>query len=253
MKRLWITASMTMLLIYGAAWGQQTTLYDDRPKITVNGEAVVNVKPDKIVINFGIETWDTDIVVAKQKNNEILKRATAAMKESGVPQRDIQTDYLSIEPRWKSEYRKEDFLGYFVRNTVVVTLTDVAKVEKLVTEVLQAGVNYIHGIDFQTTEFKKYREQARELALKAAKEKADKMAAVLGQSVGAPIQINESYSGSPWWYWSSWSGWGYGRNQGMSQNVVQNVQGSSGEISETISLGKISIRAAVTVTFELRK
>jgi uncharacterized protein YggE len=39
----------------------------------------------------------------------------------------------------------------------------------------------------------------------------------------------------------------------MSQNVVQNVQGGSSEISETISLGKISIRAAVTVTFELRK
>jgi len=253
MKRLLATASVAMLMIFGVAWGQQATSYDDRPKITVNGEAVVNVKPDKIVINFGIETWDTDIIVAKQKNNEILKKAKAAIKESGVPEREIQTDYLSIEPRWKSEYRKEDFLGYFVRNTVVVTLTDVAKVEKLVTEVLQAGVNYIHGIDFQTTEFKKYREQARELALKAAKEKADKMAAVLGQSVGAPIQINESSGGSPWWYWSSWSGWGYGRNQGMSQNVVQNVQGSSGEISDTISLGKISIRAAVTVTFELRK
>jgi hypothetical protein len=253
MKRLWITVIVASLMIFGAAWGQQTTLYDDRPKITVNGEAVVNVKPDKIVINFGIETWDTDIVVAKQKNNEILKKAKAAVKESDVPEREIQTDYLSIEPRWKSEYRKEDFLGYFVRNTIVVTLTDAAKVEKLVTEVLQAGVNYIHGIDFQTTEFKKYREQARELALKAAKEKADKMAAVLGQSVGAPIQINESYGGSPWWYWSSWSGWGYGRNQSISQNVIENVPGDSGEISETIALGKISIRAAVTVTFELRK
>jgi hypothetical protein len=253
MKKLLATTSVAILMMCGMAWGQQATAYDDRPKIAVNGEAVVNVKPDKIVINFGIETWDTDIIVAKQKNNEILKKAKAAIKESGVLQRDIQTDYLSIEPRWKSEYRKEDFLGYFVRNTVVVTLTDAAKVEKLVTEVLQAGVNYIHGIDFQTTEFKKYREQARELALKAAKEKADKMAAVLGQSVGTPIQINESYSGSPWWYWSSWSGWGYGRNQGMSQNVVQEAPGGSGEISDTIALGKISIRAAVTVTFELRK
>lgn len=174
MKRLWITVIVAMLLMCGMAWGQRATLYDDRAKITVNGEAVVNVKPDKIVINFGIETWDTDIVVAKQKNNDILKSAKAAMKESGVSERDIQTDYLSIEPRWKSEYRKEDFIGYFVRNTVVVTLTDAAKVEKLVTEVLQTGVNYIHSIDFQTTEFKKYREQARELALKAAKEKADR-------------------------------------------------------------------------------
>jgi len=84
MKRLWATATVVMLLIFGAAWGQQATIYDDRPKITVNGEAVVNVKPDKIVINFGIETWDADIIVAKQKNNEILKKATAAMRESGV-------------------------------------------------------------------------------------------------------------------------------------------------------------------------
>ena len=134
-----------------------------------------------------------------------------------------------------------------------MTLTDVAKVEDLVTKVLQAGVNYIHGIDFQTTEFKKYREQARELALRAAKEKADKMAAVLGQSVGPPIQITENYSGSPWWYWPSWSGWGYGRGQGISQNVIQNVQGGSRDSSETIALGKISIRGNVTVSFELKK
>jgi len=141
-----------------------------------------------------------------------------------------------------------------VRNTFVVTLAETGKVEGLVTKVLQAGVNYIHGIDFQSIEFKKYREQARELALKAAKEKAEKMAAVLNQSVGAPIQINENYSGSPWWYYSSWSGWGYGRSHGMSQNVIQNVQGGgSGEISETIALGKISIRANVGVTFELKK
>jgi uncharacterized protein YggE len=251
MKAFAIGFLLTMVAI-SSVWAQQTYLYDDRPKITVNGEAVVNVKPDKIVVNFGIETWDTDILVAKQKNNEILKKTIAVMKELGVAEKEIQTDYLSIEPRWKSEYRKEDFIGYFVRNTVVVTLTDVAKVEELVTKVLQSGVNYIHGIDFQTTEFKKYREQARELALKAAKEKADKMAAVLDQSVGAPIQINESYSGSRW-YWSSWSGWGYGRGQGMSQNVSQNVQGGSGESSETIALGKISIRANVTVIFELKK
>jgi uncharacterized protein (DUF4415 family) len=32
-------------------------MYDDRPKITVAGEAVVNVKLDKLVVTLGIETW----------------------------------------------------------------------------------------------------------------------------------------------------------------------------------------------------
>lgn len=193
MKSILIGLLLALLMSF-SVWAQQTSLYDDRPKISVNGEAVVNVKPDKIVTSLGIETWDVNIIVAKEKNNEILKKATAVMKELGVPEKEIQTDHLSIEPRWKSEYRKNDFIRYFVRNTLVVTLADVAKVEELVTKVLLAGVNYIHSNDFQTTEFKKYREQARELALKAAKEKADKMAAVLGQSVGSPSRSNLGYA-----------------------------------------------------------
>lgn len=252
MKAIAMVAVVTIMSIC-PVWAQQTQMYDDRPKITVNGEAVVNVKPDKIVVTLGIETWDAEIMTAKQKNNDILKKAVAAIKGSGIPEKEIQTDHLSIEPRYKDDYRKDNFIGYFVRNAFVVTLAETDKVEELVTKVLQAGVNYIHGIDFQTTEFKKYREQARDLALKAAKEKAEKMAGVLGQSVGAPIQINENYSGSPWSYYSSWSGWGSSRSQGMSQNAIQNVQGGSGEVSDTIALGKISIRANVSVTFELKK
>ncbi len=231
-------------------WAQQTQSYDDRPKITVSGEAVVNVKPDRIVLTFGIETRDPEILAAKQKNNDILKGAIAAIKEVGVPEKEIQTDYLSIEPRYKDSYQGS-FMGYFVRNTFTVTLDDPEKVEGLVTRVLKAGVNYIHGIDFQTTEFKKYRERARKLALEAAREKAKQMASDLDQSVGDPILIHEN--GSPWWYFSSWSGWGYGRDRGMSQNVVQNVNGAAEGISDTVSLGKISIRANVSVTFELRR
>jgi hypothetical protein len=39
----------------------------------------------------------------------------------------------------------------------------------------------------------------------------------------------------------------------MSQNAVQNIDAGPGETTDTIALGKISIRAAVGVTFELRK
>jgi hypothetical protein len=179
-----------------------------------------------------------------------MKDAIAVIKVSGIQDKDIQTDYLSIEPRYDNNYEKKNFIGYFVRNTFVVTVAEPDKVEVLVTGVLQSGVNYIHNINFQTTEFKKYREQARELALNAAKEKAEKMAGTLNQTIGDPIQINEGYGGYNWW--SSWSGWGYGRTNMMTQNVMQNIDSGAGEISETIALGKISIKANVNVTFELK-
>ena len=249
MRAIIVLATLGMLAAC-PLMAQQGQAYEDRPKIAVNGEATVNVQPDKIVIALGIETWDMEIMAAKQKNNEILKKTLAVIHESGIPDKEVQTDHLSIEPRYRDNYRREDFLGYFVRNTLLVTLTETEKVEGLITKALQSGMNYIHGIDFQTTEFKKYREQARELALRAAREKAEKMAGVLGLSVGSPMQISETYSGSPWSYYS---GWGYGRSSGMAQNTIQNVQGGPGEISETIALGKISIRAGVSVVFELKK
>lgn len=241
-----------LLLLSGRSHGYAQTQrsYDDRPKISVNGDALVKVRPDQIVVRFGIETWDAEITAAKKKNNEILAKAVAEMKRLGVPEKQIQTDHLSIDPRWHDEYRKDRFLGYFVRNTVTATISDPAKVEGLITKVLQTGVNHIHGVDFQTTELKKHREQARDMALRAAREKAEKMAAALGQTVGSPIQISEGHMGS--WLFSNWSGWGYGRGHGMSQNVAQNVQENSGEAGDTLALGTIEIRAGVNVVFELK-
>ena len=251
MKSILLT-TVIIVLAMCSIQAQQTQLFDDRPKITVNGEAVVKVQPDQIIITLGIETWDKNIMAAKQENNDILKKAVVVIKESGIPDKDIQTDYLSIEPRYGDNYEKRNFIGYFVRNTFVVTLAEPDKVEDLVTGVLQSGVNYIHSINFQTTEFKKYREQARELALNTAKEKAEKMAGSLGQLVGDPVQISEGYGGSNWYY-SSWNGWGYGnRSNYMSQNVMQNIESGTDEISETIALGKISIKANVNVVFELK-
>jgi uncharacterized protein YggE len=225
----------------------------DQPRITVTGEALVYAKPDKIILNLGIETRDTEMLAAKRKNTEIWKKAASVLKACGVPEKEVQTDYLSIEPVYKSnDYsRMEAPIGYTTRNLFVVTLSDPGQVETLISRMLETGVNHVSGVEFQTTRFKQYRESARELALKAAKEKAEKMAAVLGAAIGRPMAISEGYGGGSW-YFSSWSGWGYGRGSTMSQNVIQDTRGSGGEDLQSMALGKVSIRAAVSVTFELK-
>ncbi len=229
--KLVVAAGIMVMLCAGAGWAEAEA---EQPRITVNGEAVVYAQPDKVT--------DNSIAMAKKKNNEVMSRAVAAAKKLGVENKEIQTDYLTIEPRYKNDYQKKNFLGYFVSNTMAVTIADPGKLEKLVEKLLEAGIENIGGIDFQVSEYKKYREQAREMALKAAQEKAEKMAAVLGRSIGAAMQISEGYSG--------WSGWG-SRRQAMTQNVAQEVPGGGGEPG-TIALGKISIRASVSVTFELK-
>lgn len=244
-KRLYLVAFIFILLIL--AFTQYASYADEIPKITVTGEAVVKVTPDKVTILLGIETWDKDIQKAKQQNNNIVKKIIKAIKNAGVKEKNIQTDHLSIEPRYKSGHSKKDFIGYFVRNTISATLTQPDKIEMLITGVLTAGVTHIHGITFETTQFKKHRDQARKLALEAAREKGEKMAAVFGKKIGDPIQINEHRQYSH--YYGGWGG--YGRGQAMSQNVVQNRGGQADDMTDTIALGKISVKGSVTVVFEL--
>jgi uncharacterized protein YggE len=64
---------------------QREAALDARPKISVNGEAVVKVRPDRIIVNFGIETSDKIIDVARQKNADISIKAMAVFEACGVP------------------------------------------------------------------------------------------------------------------------------------------------------------------------
>jgi hypothetical protein len=120
---------------------------------------------------------------------------------------------------------------------------------------LQAGANQVVDVQFYTSELRKFRDQAREMAMKAAREKADALADTAGTGVNCVLTINENtqsnfYGGGWWWY-------GYNSNSNlMTQNVVQNAAPASGETSTLddgpLSAGQISIRAEVIASFGLK-
>ena len=241
MERAVLSIYLVLLLVSAAG-------AESQPRITVTGDALVQVTPDKIIANFGIETQDLDAGISKDQNNEILSRAVAAFEDLGVESKDIQTDHLSIQPIWDDSRRRveREFLGYRVRNRIAVILEETKKLESVVVAALKAGVNHLHGVEFQSTEFKKYREEARELAVKAAREKAEKMAAVLGASVGCPLDVQETGGGMS--HSSSWSNWGGAHI--MSQNTIA-VHTQASEFTEGINLGDLGIRGSVRITFRL--
>jgi uncharacterized protein len=260
-------AGLLFLAGPAAAWGQYYSdidkSKDNRSKISVTGESVVYVQPDKILISLGIETSDTVLDTAREKNTEILKKTIAVLEKCGVSKKAIQTDNLSIYPNYNdhADHSSIAYNGYIVRNALVVTLTDVSKLEKMIAGVVDVGVVRVHNVDFQTTELRKYRDQARRLALKAARDKAKDMAEVLDQTIGKPLQISEinnySWNYRYWsycWCGSYWSWWSNGRDYSQSQNVAFNSSNNQagGDELDTIALGKIGIRANVQVTFELK-
>jgi len=127
----------------------------------------------------------------------------------------------------------------------VLTLKDISAFDAVLTDALEAGATYVHGIQFRTTELRKHRDAARTPAIRAAREKA--VAQELDQTVGQPHEICEEQSG--WWSWyNTW--WG-GPAGAMTQNVIQEGGDAAGATETTIAPGQISVTARVTVSFEM--
>jgi len=232
------------------AWTQEAPAASQVPRtVTVAGEAEVRVVPDEVILTLGVETWDKNLGRAKEQNDRIVAAVLALAAGHGVPAEHVQTDYVSIDPRYKDGYYEErDFVGYFVRKNVVVTLRDLGEFEPLLSDALEAGVNYVHGVEFRTTELRQHRDEARELAIQAAQEKAVALAGALDQDVGQPLAIQEEQAG----WWSSYNAWWGGRwGAGMSQNVIQELGGAEFLADSSVAPGQIKVNARVSVTFEL--
>lgn len=224
---------------------ENETPLQPRP-ITTTGEAEIKVAPDQVLLILGVETWDKNLTVARQQTDARVQRIIALAQSLGVESRYIKTEQIQIEPRYRSgSYTEGDFIGYFIHKTIVITLKDITRFEDLYAGALDAGATHVHGIQFRTTELRKYRDQARALAIQAAKEKASALSGELGLKITKPQSISENHSG--WWAWYGnrwWSG-------GMTQNVVQNVSGGAASEEGAFAPGQISVTANVSVTFDM--
>lgn len=105
---------------------------------------------------------------------------------------------------------------------------------------LSNGANLLLGVDYQTQNPRPHRDEARRMAVKAAREKAELLAAELNEKLGRVRTLNESNI-------SYFSG-GLLNSMGNSSRSASDGDAASGE---TIPVGKIGIRASVNVVFDL--
>ena len=234
--------AIVTLCSFSPVWAQEP-----RSEINVSGSAEVKVVPDEVYLRLGVETRDISLDAAKRQNDDRTEKILKQLKKKGVPEKNIQTDFMSVEPEYDYNVLRVKSVAYVVRKSVEVKLTELRRFEEVLTEALENGVTHVHGIDFRTSQLRKHRDEARAMAIRAAKEKADALAAELGVRRGKVQSINENTWGG-WWGWSGGYGWG-GRGQGMMQNAVQERAGASDVEERTLSVGQISVSATVNVTF----
>lgn len=224
-----------------------------QPSVSVVGEADIMIAPNQIGFTFEVVTTAPTIAAAKRANDVASAKTIAVAKSFNIPNDDLQTDRLTISPRYAGEKDprgKGTVIGYEVTKRIVVTFKQLDRIDEFLAKVIDAGVNRIVDIDIDNSELQKYQQQVRLLAVDNARTKADSYAQRLGQKVGRAYVIREEDADTPGYT----TGFGSGSGSGMGPG-----EGSPGDLSVpdayskavTFALGKISVADKIFVTFEL--
>lgn len=204
------------------------------PLITVSGEGKISVVPDHVTISVAVESETNDAPSAKAQNDAVIKKILQFGKEIGLDAKDIQTDYIRLEPYYKYEERVTRYKAY---QSVSITLRDLNKYDKLMMGLINSGANRINFVEFKTKDLVALKDKARLLAIKDAQNKAKAMTAEIGQTIGKAFYIEEVGQFAP--VYESYA----------KRATMMDAGGDSSE--PTISLGQITISHQVSVRFLL--
>ena len=211
MKKIWLAIAgalvvVAMLLMAGcsaAATPSDVTvnLNSQSQGIWVSGEGKVNATPDVAIITVGVESQEVSVADAQAKAAEAMDKVIQALKDQGVDEKDIQTQYFNISKvtRWENDKMTETVIGYRVTNTVTVKVRDVEKAGSVIDAVVAAGgdLTRINGIVFTIDDPTNYYNEARKAAVANAKAKAQQMASESGAKLGKITYITENNYYSP--------------------------------------------------------
>ena len=243
-RSTWLAAVLVTIL---AARAGSLTAADAIPSIHSSGTAEIRVAPDEVSLRLAIETRDLKLDEAVKQNDTKTAAVLKFLKEAGIAAKDVQTDYVEIQPVYHDRREQQIVPEYYqVRRNLGIRVRSVEKFDGVLAGVLRSGANHVLGIDFRTTELRKHRDAARQQAIRAAKEKAVALAGELNAKVGKATNIQEQTQSG--WYGSASR---YGNFNAFAQNTVQVAPGGAGEGDGNLSVGMISVTATVNVTFAL--
>lgn len=205
-------------------------------EMAVVGEGKVEVTPDTAYIDAGITINKASSVVEAQKNiDEINNKIINSLREIGIEKGDVKTSNYSINPNYKYENNENKIDGYNANATIEIKVRDPQMASKVIGTVTTAGANQINGSRFVIDKPELYREEARNAAIKNARDQAEKMAKNLGIKLGKITNIIES---SP--------------NQSTSPIYAKSFasDGIGGGGGPTIEQGSQTLTSVVTLYFE---
>ncbi len=229
MKKVLVVVALCMAFM---TYGQETKQI---PQINISGEGKIKVVPDQALILATVETKGNDAKDVKKQNDQQMEAVLKLLKSMNLAPADYKTKRVSLNPQYDYEKKKH---SYNATQTIEILMKDLSKYDELMEGLVNQGINRIDNVTFQSSKMTEYQSNARKLAMKEAKMKAEEYVSVLGQKVGAAITITDNTQNE------------YPQPMYAAMKSME-ATSADGGARETMALGEIEIKANVNVSFKL--
>jgi uncharacterized protein YggE len=161
--------------------------------MTLTGKGQISVVPDVASIHLGIQSTGENLEEVQSDNSNISQNILQSIKQHGIT--DIKTFQYLIEKVYEYENDIRVEKGYSVRNIFEIKLTDMNQVGTVIDEAVKNGANVVEFIGFEVSNPDYYYQQALNLAVMNAIQKAQSIAMQLRVRMNSiPIHITENSS-----------------------------------------------------------
>ena len=211
------------------------------PHVSVVGTFAVKVTPDQMIWSIKVLNKGLVLEEVAANHSERVEDAIQFLTSNGVVKTSIQTSQMTFSENWEYKNRERVKEGYFASTHIKFTLSEFNKYKTLWMGLAAIDDLSVEGVDYDHSESISFRNEAREKALLAAKDKAVALATTLDSVIGPVLSIEEL------------------AGQGSSANTLNGINANINVVSSIaypsdftgLELGQISIQASVLAVFSM--
>ncbi|MFZ3054718.1 MAG: SIMPL domain-containing protein [Minisyncoccales bacterium] len=214
---------------------------NDNDVISVTGTGEVYVTPDIGLVDMSVVSKSIEVSTATTESSEKMNKIIEYLKGNNVEEKDIKTTSFNISPvySWEDKTGKRILDGYEVTQTIEVKIRDLAKVGDIISNATDLGANNISSLSFTVDDDEKVKEEAKELAIKDAREKAKNLEKSLGVHLVKIVNFSEG----------TYPVYSYDQSYKSMSATGLSLESS---ISPTIQTGQNKVTSTVTITYSVR-
>ncbi|MBN2884495.1 SIMPL domain-containing protein [Patescibacteria group bacterium] len=217
---------------------------NNQDRFTINGIGIVYAKADIANITVGLKTATKKTAAeATVESTDKMNKIVAALQVLGIEDKDIKTTDYSLRPVYNwIENQGQVLKGYEVSQNVSVKVRDLSQIGEVIAKTTEQGANQIGNVSFTIDDEYELKNQARELAITKAKEKAEMIADQAGMKLGEVKGVYEVSSG-----YQSMPMYANAKMEYVADEAV-----GAGIISPSIQSGQNEIRVEVSLSYEVK-